>query len=53
MLNILVITILPAIAGSGVIWFTYGISECLVLVVAVALLRHSERNGIVFKEPQY
>ena len=52
-LNILIITALPAVVGSSIIWFTYGISECLVLVVAVALLRYSERNGIVFKEPQY
>ena len=36
------------------IWFAYSISECAVLVLTVILLmKYSERNGIVFKEPQY
>ena len=39
--------------GDGVIWFTYGISECAVFILAVTLLKFSERNGIVFKNPQY
>lgn len=51
--NILIIIALPVIVGSSVIWFTYGISECLVLIVAFVLLKFSERNGIVFKEPKY
>ena len=47
--SILVILGLPAIFGSGVIWFTYGISECLVLLVALALTKYSERNGIIYQ----
>ena len=51
--NTLIIRGLPALLGKEVIWFTYGISECAVLVLAVILLKFSERNGIVFKESQY
>ncbi len=47
--SILIIFGLPAIFGSGVIWFTYGISECLVLLAAFVLTKHSERNGIVYQ----
>ena len=39
--------------GESIIWYTYGIAEGAVLVLAVILLKISERNGIVFKEPQY
>lgn len=52
-LNTAIITGLPALLGSGVIWYTYGISEGSVLIVAFVLLRLSERKGIVFKEPTY
>lgn len=44
-----VILILPRVAGADIIWFTFGIYEAIVLVVAVILLKHSERNGIIFK----
>ena len=44
-----VILILPKIAGAGIIWSCFGIYEAIVLVIAVILLKHSERNGIVFK----
>ena len=50
--NTLIIRGLPVLIGEGIIWFTYGISECAVLVLAVILLKFSERNDIVFKEPQ-
>ena len=50
--NTAIIMGLPALLGDGVIWFTYGISECAVLALAVILLKFSERNGIVFNEPQ-
>ncbi len=49
MCSILVILGLPALFGSSVIWFTYGISECLVLLVAFVLTKYSERNGIVYQ----
>lgn len=44
-----VILLLPKIFGTRVIWFTFLIYEAIVLIVAVALLKHSERNGIPFK----
>lgn len=47
--NSAVILLLPAIFGSPIIWFTFGIYEALVLVVSVILLKHSERNGIVYR----
>ena len=52
-LNIAVILLLPKLLGDSIIWLTYGISECAVLLVAIGLLKYSERNGIEFKEPQY
>ena len=51
--NTIIIRGLPVLFGEGIIWFTYGISECAVLVLAMILLKFSERNGIVFKEQQY
>lgn len=47
--NSSVILILPMIIGADIIWFCFGIYEAIVLVIAVILLKHSERNGIVFK----
>ncbi|MDO5425722.1 MAG: MATE family efflux transporter [Eubacteriales bacterium] len=48
-LNTIIILGLPAVFGSGIVWFTFGISECLVMVLAVILLKASEKNGIVYK----
>ncbi len=48
-LNTAVILGLSALLGSGIVWFTFGISECVVLILAIALLRASERNGIAYK----
>lgn len=47
--DVIVILLLPAVFGAGVVWFTFGIYEAVILVIAIALLRHSERNGIVFR----
>lgn len=49
-INSAVILLLPQILGANIIWLTFGIYEAVVLVIAFALLRYSERNGIVFKE---
>ncbi len=46
--NSLIILLLPTIFGKGVIWYTAGIAELLSLIVAIVLLKHSERNGIKF-----
>lgn len=48
--NAAVILILPYIFGESIIWFSLLIYEAIVLIIAVALLKHSERNGICFKE---
>lgn len=48
-MNSLVITLVPTIFGKALVWHTFGIFEVLVLVVAVSIKRHSERNGVVFK----
>lgn len=46
--NAAVILILPYIFGESVIWFSLLIYEAIVLIIAVALLKHSERNGAFF-----
>ena len=48
-INIAVIVGLSALLGSGIVWYTFGISEAVVLVIGVVLLKHSERNGIVYR----
>lgn len=48
-MNSLIITMLPKILGSAVVWHTFGIYEVLVLIIAVILKRGSERKGIVYK----
>lgn len=47
--NTAVINGLPALLGSDIVWYTFGIYEAIVLVLAVTLLKHSERNGIVYQ----
>ena len=47
--NLACIILLPQIFGAQIIWHTFGIYEALVLAAAVALLRSSEKNGVVFK----
>lgn len=48
-MNTLVIMLLPRIFGNVIVWHTFGIYEVLVLVVAFALKKGSERNGIVYQ----
>lgn len=48
-MNSLIITMLPKIFGSAVVWHTFGIYEVLVLIIAIALKTGSERKGIVYK----
>lgn len=47
--NLACIILLPQVFGAQIIWHTFGIYEALVLAAAVALLRSSEKNGVVFK----
>ncbi|MBO5198755.1 MAG: MATE family efflux transporter [Lachnospiraceae bacterium] len=47
-MNSLVITFVPMIFGKAVVWHTFGIYEILVLIVALALKKFSERNGIAY-----
>lgn len=46
--NTVVILALPAVFGSGAVWYAFAVYEAIVLAVAVVLLRRSEKNGIVF-----
>jgi putative MATE family efflux protein len=47
--NALVISVFPVLFGSAVVWFTAGIAEALTFVVALALLKYSEKGGMTFK----
>lgn len=47
-MNSLVITLLPALLGRGVVWHTFGIYEVLVLAFALVQKKLSERRGITF-----
>jgi putative MATE family efflux protein len=47
--NSCVISLLPALFGTAVVWFTTGIAEAMTLVVAFTLLKYSERKGIIFR----
>ena len=47
--NTAVILLLPTLFGANAIWFTFGVYEAAVAVVAVILLKNSEKNGIVFQ----
>lgn len=46
--NTAVILLVPTIWGGNAIWFTMGIYEMLSLILAAGLLKHSEKNGILF-----
>lgn len=47
--NTLVITLLPMVFGSAIVWHTFGLYESLVLVLAIVLKRTSERKGIAYR----
>jgi len=47
--NAAVILLLPELFGAEAVWITFAVYEAIVLVVAVVLLKYSERNGVVFK----
>ena len=40
---------MPKLFGSAVVWHTFGIYEVLVLIVAIALKKTSERKGIIYR----
>lgn len=48
-LNTVAILAIPKIFGSSVVWYAFAVYEAIVLVIAVILLRYSERNGIIYK----
>jgi len=49
LVNSMMILLLPVLFGSGIIWSSFGIYEGIVLVVAIILLKRSEKNGIVYQ----
>ncbi|MGM9666873.1 MAG: MATE family efflux transporter, partial [Eubacteriales bacterium] len=48
-MNSLIITFLPKLFGSAVVWHAFGIYEALVLMVALTLKKISERKGIIYR----
>lgn len=48
LVNSVMILLLPILFGNGIIWWSFGIYEMIVLVIAVILLKHSERKGFLF-----
>ncbi len=46
--NIACVLLLPLLFGNGMIWFSFGVGECLTLIVALILCRRSERGGVPF-----
>lgn len=48
-MNSLIITFLPKLFGSAVVWHTFGIYEVFVLVTAVVLKKVSERKDIIYR----
>ena len=40
---------MPKVFGSAIVWRTFGIYEVVVLIVAIALKKASERKEIVYK----
>lgn len=48
-MNSFIITVFPLIFGKGIVWHTFGIYEFLVLVIGIIIMKHSERNGIIYK----
>lgn len=48
LVNSVLILLLPVLFGNDVIWLSFGIYELVVLVIAVILLKRSEKNGIVY-----
>jgi hypothetical protein len=47
--NSLIISLFPVLFGVAIVWFTEGVAETLALVVAITLLKRSEKGGIVFQ----
>lgn len=48
-MNSLIITMLPKIFGNVIVWHTFGIYEVIVVIIALALKKSSERKGIIYK----
>lgn len=44
-----IVFILPILFGESIIWFAFGICECLSLVVSLLCLVFSERKGIIYR----
>jgi hypothetical protein len=44
-----IISLLPILFGVAIVWFTVGIAETLALIVAIILLKYSEKGSIAFK----
>lgn len=47
--NTIVIFSIPVFFGTNAVWFAMGIYEAMALILAFALLKSSEKNGVIFK----
>lgn len=47
--TIAIILLMPVIFGNGAIWYTFAVYEAISLILAITLVRISERKGIIFK----
>lgn len=47
-INSLCILLLPLFFGESIIWFTYGISEIIILIIGVIFIKKSEKYGLIF-----
>lgn len=47
--TVAVILLMPVIFGNSAIWYTFAVYEAISLILAIVLVRTSERNGIIFK----
>ncbi|MDR1135332.1 MAG: MATE family efflux transporter [Clostridiales Family XIII bacterium] len=48
-LNSALILLLPRLFAPEIVWYSLGIAELISFIIAVILLRYSERNGVVFR----
>lgn len=47
--NTLVTLGLPALFGTSIIWYTFGIYEMIIAVISVSMYKNTERKGIVYR----
>ncbi len=49
-INTLVISTFPKVFGGDIIWFTFSIYECIILLIGIGMKLFFERHGLYFRE---